>query len=124
MVTEEGERVIYWNFGEERYHIKTDHQITMIHFEDLTMHYSYMLKIYQDVVLHNFSAFFYRMPYWVSDVNTNNFGASLLLLLQKLHSVGLCSLVPIERVFQKLKTAKNHYIVTYHVLHILFNQHF
>jgi hypothetical protein len=71
---------------------------TMIHFEDLTLHYSYMLKIYQDAALHSFSVFLYRMPYWVSDVNTNNFGASLLLLLQKLHSVGLCLLVPIERV--------------------------
>jgi len=87
----------------------------MIHFEDLTLHYSDMLKIYQDVALHNSSVFSYRMPYWVSDMNTNNFGASVLLLLQKLHSVWLCSLVPMERVYQKMKTAKNHYII----LHIM-----
>jgi len=89
----------------------------MIHFKDLTLHYSDMLKIYQDVALHDSSVFSYRMPYWVSDVNTNNFVTSLLLLLQKVHSVGLCSLVPIDRVYQKLKTARNHY-VTCHVPHI------
>jgi hypothetical protein len=88
---------------------------TMIHFEDLSLQYSDMLKIYQDVALHNSNVFSYRMPYWVLDVNTNNFGTSLLILLQKLHSVGLCSPVPIERVYQKLKTAKNHYFM----LHIM-----
>lgn len=69
--------------------------------------------------MHNFSVFLYKMPYSVSDVNTNNFGTSLLLLSQKLHSVGLCSLIPIERVFQKLKTAKNHYI-TLHIMSCTF----
>jgi hypothetical protein len=39
-----------------------------------------------------------------------NFGNSLLLPLQKLHSIGFCSPVTVERIYQKMKTIRNRYV--------------